>query len=123
MLDRERAHELVPVGEKMNATEAGVFAGLRAARDGFACELGDSELWVEHYRAIRSFIAVHRAQIREAIEIHADVTFDVAIDEDDQAAQRHALILRCPPDLLAELASCGASLEFSIYRGAEHGDR
>lgn len=118
-LDRARARELLPLGEAMNRTEPGVFVGLRARGDGFACELEDSGLWVEHCRAIRSFLSLHRERVREAVELGADVTFDVAIDSEDRAARRHALILRCPPDLTSELASCGASLELSIYAGGD----
>jgi hypothetical protein len=121
-LARERAHELSPVGERMNETTAGVFEGIRAAKDGFACSVHDSDLWVDHQHAIASFISVYRKHIREAIELGAVVTFDVAVAPEDLSAQRWALILNCPPDLVAEIASSGTALEISIYRGRELAD-
>jgi len=117
-LDRARAQQLVPLGEKMNEADPGVFDGLRAKQDGFACEVERSDLWGDHYRAIRAFISLHRDRVRDAIALGADVTFDVAIDQEDRAA-RMALVLRCPPDLLADLSSCGASFELSIYSGGD----
>lgn len=118
-LARERAHELIPVGERMNETTAGVFEGIRAAKDGFACSVHDSDLWVDHQHAIASFISVHRKHIREAIALGAVVTVDVAVYAEDVSAQRLALCLNCPPDLVAEIASSGAALEVSMYMGRE----
>jgi hypothetical protein len=114
-LPKERAHELVPIGERMNERQPGVFTGLRRAGDGFACDVSRADDWAAHVVAARELVGLHAEVIREAISIGARVTLDVALGDDDRKASSIALSIVCPPDLLCLLGEAHVVFVVSVY--------
>ncbi len=111
-----RVQDLLAIGEEMNQVEEGVFTGPRRAGDGFSCDIETSDLWAHHLEGVLDFLDVHASSVRRATALGAKVTFDVAIDPEDQAAQKHALILPADAELLAKLGNLGVNIELTIYR-------
>lgn len=121
--DAARVSDLLAIGEAMNAAEPDVYEGPRRAGDGFAIEIESSDRWADHAQAMLSFAELHAAAIRDAIARGARVTFDVAIDPEDQAAVDYALVVALPPPFVSTLAAAGIGLELTIYRPGLASDR
>ena len=115
-IDQGRVGELREVGEAMNQVEPGIFEGLRRAGDGFACEISTSDRWSDHVAALQRFVERHAAAIQGAVARGARVTFDVAIDADDQSAAHIALVLGFSPAILSELGAAGVGVEVTMYQ-------
>ena len=115
-IERERVGELLAIGQAMNVVERGIYEGPRRAGDGFACDVARSERWSDHVGEVRELVRTHGPSIHEAVARGARVTFDVAIDADDQAAARMALVLGLPPAVLAELGAAGVGVELTLYQ-------
>lgn len=122
-IDAALVGELLALGDAMNAIEPGVYEGLRRAGDGFAVAIETSDRWAEHADELFDFVELHAASIRDAIARGARVTFDVAVDPEDQAAVEYAVVLGMPPAFVRELASAGIGVEVTIYRPGLAADR
>ena len=115
-IEKSQVKELLEIGAAMNDVEAGVFDGPRRAGDGFACDIESSDDWIDHVEEVEDFVGVHAASIRAAVALGATVAFDVAIDPEDQAAVKHALVLGAPVGFMKKLADLGVALEITIYK-------
>lgn len=114
-IDEERVDDLLTIGNTIEAAEPNTVEP-RKLRDGFTCTIEDSDFWAHHLKELTAFVTKHATPIRDAIALGARVTFDVAIDPEDQRAQKHALLLLARAPFLALLGGVGIDLELSIYR-------
>jgi hypothetical protein len=114
-LPKERAHELLPIGARIDERQPGAFTGLRRAGDGFACDVSRAKDWTAHVAAARELVGLHAEVIRDAVSIGARVTLDVALGDDDRRASSIALSIVCPPDLLRLLGEANVVFVVSVY--------
>jgi hypothetical protein len=119
-LPKDRAHELIPIGERMNGREPNVFSGLRRAKDGFACEICSTDRLEDHLQDVEDFLCVHRASVDEAVALGATVTFDIALGGNDKPASAPYLSLPFQPEFLRLLAEAKARLEITLYAGRDY---
>ena len=110
----EAREEVARIGLSMNSVRAGVFSGLRRRGDGFSCDLSSDKSWDAHV-GVHRFFAEFDYFIKEALQIGAVVTVDVAIEPEDREASGSIFVSGCGPDLLATLASAGLRMEVSVY--------
>lgn len=107
------------VGISMNEKRPGVYEGIRAARDGFACGLSIAPEWEGHKRAVLCFLEEFSDQIIEARRAGVSLTVDVAVEPEDLKPCPQVRVLRGDPDFLASLSAKGVAIEISIYLFAD----
>jgi hypothetical protein len=113
--DPSKIDEITSVGVAMNTVRAGIFAGLRKAGDGFACEVCADTNWEVHQQEILRFVTEFGEFIERALQLGASVTVDTAVEPEDRESAGAVLVLACKPDFLAALASKGLRMEISLY--------
>lgn len=115
-IDSERLLQLDRVYERFSGRQPHPLGTRRRRGDGYVADVSVGQ-WPDQVREIIRFIDEHRVAILATVAAGADVTFDVAIDDEDVGAMW--LSIRCSSELASALSSVNAALELTFYRSHE----